>query len=409
MTLDSLKAKQQSSYGTLSANNDLEAGNDLQAGNRDELEERLETPPKLLGSVRDSLRSASDCSNLSPAASLVSVNVAAGVDAKSNRSLGLFLALLSGVMMTAYSTMIKLLDSMDSMQVVVMRGALQLMVMGVSALAKGASFRGAKEIQVPWLLLLIALSGGLRLLFIFTSFSRLPLGDSTTILFSSPVFVMILSICLLKEACGFFRLMAGSSLLTGVILIAKPPILFGPAEGGAVDQDTAGVDRPYDALGYALVCGACLMSAFSLVVTKMVATKVDKTVILFYIGVGIVVAGTAGLFSVGRPQLVELPAWEWGLAGGIAVLGLVQQYCLIYAVTLESPARVTLVRQLQIIMAYGVQSVMFQLVPSATDLVGAGIILLTVMATTAEHKLTSMCTLKKRRREGYQAIDDEDN
>jgi len=407
MTLDSLKAKQQTSYGTLAANNDLQAGNDLEAGNRDELEERLETPPKFLGSVRDSLRSASDCSNLSPAASLVSVNVA-GVDAKSNRSLGLLLALLSGVMMTAYSTMIKLLDSMDSMQVVVMRGALQLMVMGVSALAKGASFRGAKEIQVPWLLLLIALSGGLRLLFIFTSFSRLPLGDSTTILFSSPVFVMIFSICLLKEACGFFRLMAGSSLLTGVILIAKPPILFGPAEGGAVDPDTAGVDQPYDALGYALVCGACLMSALSLVLTKMVATKVDKTVILFYIGVGIVVAGTAGLFSVGRPQL-DLPAWEWGLAAGIAVLGLVQQYCLIYAVTLESPARVTLVRQLQIIMAYGVQSVMFQLVPSATDLTGAGIILLTVMATTAEHKLTSMCTLKKRRREGYQAIDDQDN
>jgi len=399
MTVDSLKAGQSSSrdYGTL----DVEA-----SCKQDDLEEQLETPT-FLGSVRDSLRSASDCSSLSPAASLVSVHVAAAEsgDPKSTRSLGLLLALLSGVLMTAYSTMIKLLDSMDSMQVVVMRGALQLIVMGSSALIKGASFRGAKERQVPWLLLLIALSGGLRLLFIFTSFSRLPLGDSTTILFSSPVFVMIFSICLLREPCGLFRLMAGSSLLTGVVLIAKPPILFGPAEGGSF-PDTAGVDTPYDALGYALVCGACLMSAMSLVLTKMVATKVDKTVILFYIGVGIVVAGTAGLFSVGRPRL-DLPAWEWGLAVGIAVLGLVQQYCLIFAVTLESPARVTLVRQLQIIMAYGVQSVMFQLVPSYTDLMGAAIILLTVMATTFEHKLTSMCTLK-RRREGYQAIDDQD-
>jgi len=399
MTVDSLKTGQSPSsardYGTL----DLEA--------QDDLEEKLETPT-FLGSVRDSLRSASDCSSLSPAASLVSVHVAAAAadGPKSTRSLGLLLALLSGVLMTAYSTMIKLLDSMDSMQVVVIRGALQMIVMGSSALIKGASFRGAKERQVPWLLLLIALSGGLRLLFIFTSFSRLPLGDSTTILFSSPVFVMIFSICLLREPCGLFRLMAGSSLLTGVVLIAKPPILFGPAQGGGSFPDTAGVDTPYDALGYALVCGACLLSAMSLVLTKMVATKVDKTVILFYIGVGIVVAGTAGLFSVGRPRL-DLPAWEWGLAGGIAVLGLVQQYCLIFAVTLESPARVTLVRQLQIIMAYGVQSVMFQLVPSYTDLTGAAIILLTVMATTLEHKLTSMCTLK-RRREGYQAIDDQD-
>ena len=44
----------------------------------------------------------------------------------------------------------------------------------------------------------IAVSGGLRIAFIFTSFTRLPLGDSTAILFSSPVIVMGMSICLLK-------------------------------------------------------------------------------------------------------------------------------------------------------------------------------------------------------------------
>ena len=48
------------------------------------------------------------------------------------------------------------------------------------------------------LLAAIAITGGLRVIFIFSSFTKLPLGDSTAILFSSPVIVMGLSVCLLK-------------------------------------------------------------------------------------------------------------------------------------------------------------------------------------------------------------------
>ena len=83
----------------------------------------------------------------------------------------------------------------------------------------------------------VAVTGGLRILFIFTSFSRLPLGDSTTILFSSPVIVMVLSMFILQERCGVFRVVAAAGLLSGVILISKPPFIFGQ------DMET------YDALG----------------------------------------------------------------------------------------------------------------------------------------------------------------
>ena len=132
--------------------------------------------------------------------------------------------------MTAYSSMIKMLKDMDSMQVVVIRGVLQLLIMGAIAKYKKLSFRGTKEIKIAICLFFVAFTGGLRLLFIFTSFSRLPLGDSTTILFSSPVIVMFLSIFILKENCGVFRMVAATTLIAGVILIAKPPILFGSEE-----------------------------------------------------------------------------------------------------------------------------------------------------------------------------------
>ena len=58
------------------------------------------------------------------------------------RYLGLVLAFISGVMMTTYSSMIKMLDTMDSMQVVVIRGSLQFFIMGSIAIYKNVPFKG---------------------------------------------------------------------------------------------------------------------------------------------------------------------------------------------------------------------------------------------------------------------------
>merc|ERR1719427_267912 len=179
---------------------------------------------------------------------------------------------------------------MDSMQVVVIRGVLQLLVMGTIARHKGIPLLSIKKRKVSILLFFVAFTGGLRLLFIFTSMSRLPLGDSTTILFSSPIIVMVLSIFILKETCGVYRVVAGFSLITGVVLIAKPPILFG--------SDS----QHHDAIGYGLVLSACFMSALGIVLTKLISKEVEKLVILFWLGVASSVCGSLGLVMFGQPS-----------------------------------------------------------------------------------------------------------
>lgn len=233
------------------------------------------------------------------------------------------------------------------------------------------------------LLTAVAATGGLRILFIFTSFSSLPLGDATTILFSSPVLVIALSVFLLKERCGVFRFLAALVLVIGVVLIAKPPMIFGQNE-----------EAEYDVLGYSLVFLATTMSAIGIVLTKLLANKVEKAVILFYLGLAAAFCGAAGLVTLDKPKLA-VPAWEWILTVLIGILGLVQQYCLVWAVQLESPARVTVVRSLQIILAYAVQVVMFDQVPLATDLVGALAVLATVIAITFEKQITERCDIFK--------------
>lgn len=60
---------------------------------------------------------------------------------------------------------------------------------------------------------------------IFIGFARLPVGDAATIIFCSPIFVMVFSHVLLREHCGIYRFYVIGLLLAGVVLIAKPPAL----------------------------------------------------------------------------------------------------------------------------------------------------------------------------------------
>ena len=70
--------------------------------------------------------------------------------------------------------------------------------------------------------------GGVFLLATFEAVERLPIGDCTAIFFSSPVFTMMLSTCLLRDHCGLWRIMIGTFLMSGVVIISRPPGLFPP-------------------------------------------------------------------------------------------------------------------------------------------------------------------------------------
>lgn len=56
---------------------------------------------------------------------------------------------------------------------------------------------------------------------------RLELGDFGAISFSSPVFTMILSVFIIKDKCGIYRILVSIVLMVGVVVISRPPALFG--------------------------------------------------------------------------------------------------------------------------------------------------------------------------------------
>ena len=73
---------------------------------------------------------------------------------------------------------------------------------------------------------------------VFESINRLPIGDFSAIAFSSPVFTMILSTFLLKERCGLYRISVAILLISGVIVLTRPTVMFGAQITTIVDRTT---------------------------------------------------------------------------------------------------------------------------------------------------------------------------
>ncbi|KAG7203737.1 hypothetical protein KM043_013764 [Ampulex compressa] len=68
---------------------------------------------------------------------------------------------------------------------------------------------------------------GRGLMLSFYAFRHMPLADASVVVFSVPVFVAIFARIFLKEPCGWFNVITVCLTLIGVVLITRPPLIFG--------------------------------------------------------------------------------------------------------------------------------------------------------------------------------------
>ncbi|XP_023321241.1 solute carrier family 35 member G1 isoform X2 [Eurytemora carolleeae] len=141
-----------------------------------------------------------------------------------SKVIGVLLAAVSGVFFTLCSVTVKLVKSLDPLNIMLARATVQfVLILPILALVN----LDMKAIRANRFYILIhGLVGSLTVLSIFIGFSRLPVGDAATIIFSSPVLVMIASWLLLGEHCGVYRFFVVIVLLSGVLLVAQPPFLL---------------------------------------------------------------------------------------------------------------------------------------------------------------------------------------
>merc|ERR1712025_512053 len=106
------------------------------------------------------------------------------------------------------------------------RSALQTAVLGLVLLFTGCSTFIAKSCCDWFLVVAQSLTSGARVGLTFACLEFLPIGDALTIIFSEPLWTLMLSSIFLRTRVGWWKLIFSLFLITGVVLCTQPPVIF---------------------------------------------------------------------------------------------------------------------------------------------------------------------------------------
>lgn len=211
----------------------------------------------------------------------------------------------------------------------------------------------------PLVLALRGLFGFLALLCLYYGLVHLPLADATVLQYTNPVWTALFAAWLLNEHMGRGEVALVLASLAGVVLIARPEVLFG---GGAPRLDL---------LAVGVVLLGSMFSAGAYVTVRQLARSEDPLVIVFYFTL-VAVAGSL-------PLTLSDPVWptalEWSYLVGLAIAAQAGQVFLTRGLQLEPAGRATAIGYLQVVFAALWGAVFFRELPDGWVAAGAAVIL----------------------------------
>ncbi|CAG5090837.1 Similar to SLC35G1: Solute carrier family 35 member G1 (Homo sapiens) [Cotesia congregata] len=294
---------------------------------------------------------------------------------------GILLAFISGAFFTISSGLVKAVKNVDPMVLLGIRAILQIITTILIAIRYGKNLVGPKGSRL--LLNFQGIVGGMTLALLYYSFRKLPLGDATTIIFSSPIIVLVLSFLFLKEPCGVLRIFVVTILFTGVILVSRPPFIFQIHE-----------TESYDMMGYICAIAATFFTALNIVIMRK-CSEIHYSVVVLNISMWILVSSILFFFFVSEAHqhIQAFPHdWvTWGLILLVAATGLCGQILVTKALKIEGAGKVSVTRSLDIILAYVIQVYFFGDIPNSTSIIGAVLILGAVITIGFEREIYGIC------------------
>lgn len=146
-----------------------------------------------------------------------------------------------------------------------------------------------------------AVLGTVSLTLTFLAYSLMPMADTTTLLFTSSLFIPILGVIFLKESVGPYRWSAVAIGFAGVVIMAQP-------------------SGDIYALGIVVALSAAFLQAFLQIILRYAGRFESAESITFYFFViGTFITALALPFVAVRPTLAELPLlFGVGLSGAAA-------------------------------------------------------------------------------------------
>ncbi|XP_054878606.1 solute carrier family 35 member G1 isoform X2 [Poeciliopsis prolifica] len=261
--------------------------------------------------------------------------------------LGLFYALVATVFFSIIAMVVKTIEGVHAVEISAIRCFFQMIFVIPLLIYHKIDFLGPRDKRIY--LVLRGFLGSNAMILLYYAVQQMPLADATVIMFSNPVFTSLLAWVFLKERCTIWDCVFTMFTLTGVILIARPPFLFGEHLSGIEGNYTNHVKGTLAAFGGKSV--HYYLSVWYYAVIGLLECIITTSIL-----------GEWNLPFCGQDR------WMLML---IALLGIAGQSFLTKALQHENAGPVALMRTVDVVLAFFFQFVVFQRVPTWWSFGGA--------------------------------------
>ncbi|XP_018426807.1 PREDICTED: solute carrier family 35 member G1 [Nanorana parkeri] len=300
--------------------------------------------------------------------------------------LGIFYTILSTFFFSSSALLVKKIEDMHSVQISTYRCIFQMLFVLPGLIYCKTGFLGPKNQRI--FLFLRGFLGSGAMILLYYAIQTMPLADATVITFSSPAFTCIFACIFLKEKCTVWDIVFMVFTITGVILIARPPFLFG--------SNNDGLEKDYSEhlKGTIAAVGSAVCASLTLVVLRKMGKSVHYLLSIWYYAVIGLIECIIALSVIGEWSFPYCGLDRWLLVI-IGILGLGGQTFLVKALQIEKAGLVAIMRTMDVVFAFIFQALFLHHTPTWWSIGGA----LCIVASTAGAAVLKWYTSSKKAKE----------
>ncbi|XP_066549341.1 solute carrier family 35 member G1 [Amia ocellicauda] len=276
--------------------------------------------------------------------------------------IGLVYSLLASLFFSIVALLVKKIDGVHAVEISAIRCFFQMLFVLPAMIYYKTGFLGPRDQRI--FLFLRGFLGANAMILLYYAVQQMPLADATVIAFSNPVFTAVLAWIFLKEKCTIWDFIFTIFTLTGVILIARPPFLFGSRVSGIEGDYTNHIKGTIAAFTGAV--GA----ASTFVVLRKMGKSVHYYLSVWYYAVIGLIECVIALFVI-KEWNIPFCGWDRWVLMLIGLLGIAGQTFLTKALQLEKAGPVALMRTIDVVLAFILQFLFLNRIPTWWSLGGA--------------------------------------
>ncbi|XP_072523250.1 solute carrier family 35 member G1 isoform X2 [Salminus brasiliensis] len=277
-------------------------------------------------------------------------------------ALGLLYTLLASVFFSVAALLVKKIEGIHAVEISAIRCFFQMLFVMPAMIYYKTGFVGPHGMRVY--LFLRGFLGSNAMILLYYAVLQIPLADASVIMFSNPVFTALLAWIFLKERCTIWDFIFTIFTLTGVILIARPPFLF----GGQI----LGIEGNYinHIKGTAAAFAGAIAAACTMVILRKMGKNVHYYLSIWYYAVLGFIECIVALFIMDE-WTVPSCYWDRWTLMAIGLLGIAGQTFLTKALHIEKAGPVALMRTMDVVLAFVLQFLFLNRSPSWWSVGGA--------------------------------------